>query len=42
MVECTDLKTVLPKMRFADDENNASWGLVSVDNVLRDVHVVNK
>ena len=42
IIECTDLNTVLPKMRLADDDDNASWGLDSVDNVLCDVHVVNK
>ena len=42
MVERIDLSTKLPELRLAEDHDNASWGLVSIDTVLRAVHVVSK
>ena len=42
MVERTDQYTGLPELRLAEEYDNAIWGLVSVDSVLRPVHVVDK
>ena len=42
MVERIDVSTKLPELRLALDDDNACWGLVSVDTVLCAVHVVNK